>query len=144
MPTFHITAASLPVSRRRAIAIRLTRWLRGRGVPPGNVVVHFAEHVPNTVFSGAMPVEALGAGDTGLRHASVVCQLGPDRDATFRTDLAEEVAAALDADEGTGFLYLEFRPTRPDHVHVWRGGALDRADASSDADIHNEPLRTMP
>jgi hypothetical protein len=75
-----------------------------------------------------MPVEALGAETAGLRHASVVCQVGPNRDERFRAELAAEVAAALGADAGTGFLTIEFRPTRPGHVHVWRDGALHRAD----------------
>jgi hypothetical protein len=116
------------VPRRRAVAVRLTRWLRARGVPAGNVVVHFADHVPSTVFSGAMPIEALGTDTADLRHASVVCQVGPDRDEDFRAELADELAEALGAGEGTGFLYVEFRPTAPDHVHVWRGNGLRRAD----------------
>ncbi|GAB3439754.1 hypothetical protein [Actinophytocola sediminis] len=131
MPTLHITSGPLPAARRRAVAVRLTRWLRDRGVPPGNVVVNFADHPPNTVFSGAMPVEALGAATARLRHASVVCQLGPDRDERFRDELCAEIADALGADADTGFLTIEFRPTRPDHVHVWRAGAPHRADRSS-------------
>jgi hypothetical protein len=128
MPTFQITGASLPVHRRRAVAVRLTRWLRARGVPAENVVVHFADHERNTIFSGGMPVEALGDAAAPLPHASVVCRIGPDRDPAFRATLAEEIAAALGAGPGTGFLYLEFRGTRPDHVHVWRDGGLRRAD----------------
>lgn len=128
MPTLHITSCTLTASRRRAVAVRLTRWLRDRGVLPSNVVLTFADHPPNTVFSGAMPVEALGSETAGLRHASVVCQVGPDRDERFRAELSAEVADALGADAGTGFLTIEFRSTRPDHVHVWRAGALHRAD----------------
>lgn len=128
MPTLHITACTLTAARRRAIAVRLTRWLRDRGVAPSNVVLYFADHTPNTVFSGAMPVEALGQETAGLRHAGVVCQVGPDRDERFRAELSAEIADALGADAGTGFLTIEFRPTRPDHVHVWLAGALHRAD----------------
>jgi hypothetical protein len=128
MPTLQISGASLPVHRRRAVAVRLTRWLRARGMTAENVVVHFADHERNAIFSGGMPVEALGDPAAALPHASVVCCIGPDRDPTFRAALAAEIAAALGAGPGTGFLYLEFRPTRPDHVHVWRDGVLRRAD----------------
>lgn len=145
MPTFHITAGALPVPRRRAVAVRLTRWLRDRGIPAGNVVVQFTDHTPNSVFSGGMPIEVLGADTNGLRHASVVCQLGLERDAGFRAELADEIADALGAREGTGFLYVEFRPTRSDHVHVWRGNGLRRADTPNETNVsahHNQPRRT--
>lgn len=128
MPTIHISSDPLPVPRRRAVAVRLTRWLRTRGVAPAHVVVHFDDHRPNTVFSGGMPVEAIGGDVPGPTYASVVCQLGPDRDAAFRAEFAAELSAALGADAGSGFLYLEFRPTRADHVHVQRDGVLVRAD----------------
>ncbi len=132
MPTIHITSDPLPVLRRRAVAVRLTRWLRARGVAPGHVVVHFADHVPNTVFAGGMPVEALGGDPPALNYASVVCCVDPDREAAFRAELAAELAAALGAGSGTGLLYLEFRPTRPDYVHIWRDGVLRRADTPTD------------
>lgn len=142
MPTFHITTATLSAAGRRAVAVRLTRWLRERGIPSSNVVVHFADHAPNTVFSGGMPIEALGADTAELRHASVVCQIGPDRDADFRTELAEEIVEALGAGQGTGFLYVEFQPTQPDHVHVWGANGLRRADLPLKTTAHDHE-RTM-
>jgi hypothetical protein len=128
MPTIHIATEPLGAARRRAVTLRLTRWLRARGVAPAHVIVHFADLPPNTAFSGGMPVEALGTGAPALRCASVVCHLSPDRDAGFRAEFAAELAAALDAVPGTGFLQIEFRTTRPDHVFIWRDGALGRVD----------------
>ena len=128
MPTITITCDPLPVPRRRAAALRLTRWLRDRGVEPGHVVVHFADHQPGAVFTGGMPVEAVTKGADGLRFASVVACVGADRDDDFRAGLADEVAAALGVTDPEAFLYLEFRPTPREHVHIWRSGALRRAD----------------
>ena len=133
MPTLRISAPTLPAGRRRAVAVRLTRWLRDHGVPPGHVVVHFDDLPPNSVFSGAVPVEALAAPAADLPCASVVCQVGPDRDEPFRSALAREIADSLGADDDTGFLSIEFRVTRPEHVHVWRQGGLCRADQPLDA-----------
>jgi hypothetical protein len=114
------------------VAIRLTRWLRERGVPPAHVTVHFEEQPPNSVFSGGLPVEALGGSGSDLPYASVVCRISPDRPETFRRELAAELADALGAGPGTGYLSIEFRPTRPDHVYVWRSDALVRADRLAD------------
>lgn len=131
MPTIHIRSSPLGLPRRRAVAVRLTRWLRQRGVAPQRVVVHFSDHAPNSVYSGGMPVEAVGDPAAVLRYASVVCLVGADRDAEFRTGLADELATALGAGPGTGFLYVEFRPTRQDHVHIWLDNSMSRADGIS-------------
>lgn len=128
MPTITITCDPLSVPRRRAVALDLTRWLRDRGVEPAHVVVHFADHQPGTVFTGGMPVEAVAKDADGLHFASVVACVGTDRDEEFRAAFAERVAAALGVVHPSAFLYLEFRPTSREHVHIWRSGVLRRAD----------------
>ncbi|MEJ7705050.1 MAG: hypothetical protein WKF47_15985 [Geodermatophilaceae bacterium] len=108
--------------------MRLTRWLVARGVRAAHVIVRFTEDPPNTVFSGAMPVEAL-PGETGLHHASVTCCVGPDRGEEFHAALGEEIALALGMTEQTPFLYIEFRPVLPSDVYLAATGRLARADA---------------
>lgn len=128
MPTITIDTPALRPAKRRAISVRLTRWLSGHGVTPAHVVVRFIETPDSTVFSGGMPVDALPHGEKGLRHASVTCCVAPERDVEFRAALAEEIAAALDMTPDTPFLYIEFRPTPPGHVYVAHQGRLRRAD----------------
>jgi hypothetical protein len=139
MPTITITSTPLTVPRRRAVAVRLTRWLRDRGVTPAHVIVHFTDHRPDTVFSGGLPVELITRTAAGLPYASVVCRIGPDRDAAFRAGLAEQIAAALEVRDPSALLYIEFRPTGPDHVHVWRNGALRRADSPLQPEEREHP-----
>ncbi|GGM13680.1 hypothetical protein GCM10010129_67170 [Streptomyces fumigatiscleroticus] len=127
MPTIDILAPDLSVPARRAVAVRLTRYLTARGVPAGHVVVHFTAAEPGSLFTGGMPVEALPAAGPGLHHARVTVCVGPDRDHTFRSELAQEIAAALGMTEHTPFLYIEFRPTDPALVHLADGGRLKLA-----------------
>lgn len=128
MPTIQISTTPLRVPERRAVAVRLTRWLSARGVRPGHVVVRFAEDPPSTVFTGGMPVEALPHDPGGLRYASVVCCVSPERDPLFRRALAGEIAEALGMTERTPFLHIDFRPTAPSDVYLAVGGRLTRAD----------------
>ncbi|RBM19448.1 hypothetical protein [Streptomyces sp. PT12] len=134
MPTITIDTPELPVPRRRAVAVRLTRWLSRHGVTPAHVVVRFVDTPPNSAFSGGMPLDALPQGDSQVRHASVVCCVGPERDERFREALADEVAQALGTTEQTPFLYVEFRPTPPAQVYLARAGRLTRADGAPVAD----------
>jgi hypothetical protein len=128
MPTITIDTPAPRPSRRRAIAVRLTRWLADRGVDPAHVVVRFVDTGADTVFTGAIPVDALPYGEDGLPFASVSCCVAPERDERFRTGLADAIAAALGATEDTPFLYIEFRPTAPSFVYYARRGHLVRAD----------------
>jgi phenylpyruvate tautomerase PptA (4-oxalocrotonate tautomerase family) len=128
MPTITIDTPIPRPARRRAIAVRLTRWLVDRGVDPAHVVVRFVDTGADTVFTGAMPVDALPHSEDGLPFASVSCCVGPERDERFRAGLADEIAAALRAAEDTPFLYIEFRPTAPSLVYHARRGHLVRAD----------------
>ena len=123
MPTIAISTAPLPASRRRAITLRLTRWLTDRGVAPHRVVVRF-EPPPAEVYAGGWPLPAA---------TSVTC-CGPDRDEVFRAALAGHVAATLGGDD---VLYLEFRTTLPADVYVRAGGPLTRADRP--APVREEP-----
>ncbi|MFD5315501.1 hypothetical protein [Streptomyces sp. NPDC127098] len=144
MPTITITSPELPARRRRAVAVRLTRWLTGRGVTPTHAVVRFVTEEPGSLYAGAFPVEALPApaadptapGRPGaqepLHHASVVCQIGVDRDADFRDQLAAEIAGALGVGPGTAFFYLDLQPTARGHVYVADHGALRRVDTLDD------------
>ncbi|MEU8432829.1 hypothetical protein AB0F18_07905 [Streptomyces sp. NPDC029216] len=130
MPTIEILSPPMTVPARRAVAVRLTRFLAARGVAPGHVVVHFTAIEPNSLFSGGMPVTALTPADAdeGLRYARVTVCVGTGRDEAFRSELAEEIAAALGLTERTPFLYIEFRPTDPSHVHLADQGRLRSAD----------------
>lgn len=131
MPTITLSTPPLPVSRRRAIALRVTRWLTGHGIEPAHVVVRFESPDEVTVFSGGLPIEALPHDGTGPQHASVTCCVGPDRDEEFRAGLARCIADALGADSRTPFLYLEFRPTDPALVYLGGPEGLRRADQTA-------------
>ncbi|GLF97027.1 hypothetical protein [Streptomyces yaizuensis] len=130
MPTITINCPPLPAPRRRAAALRITRWLGDHGVRTAHAVVRFEETAENTVFSGGMPLEALPHRGTGLRHASVICCVGVDREEGFRAGLAHCVADALGVDDDTSFFYLEFRPTPRTDVVLGAGGRLRRADGA--------------
>ncbi|GAA3873287.1 hypothetical protein GCM10022243_43050 [Saccharothrix violaceirubra] len=129
MPTITITTTKLSTARRRAVAVRLTRWLSTHGSERGHVVVRFESTEEGTVYIGGMPVEALPY-DDGLRHAAVTCCVAPDRDEAYRAALAAEIGDALGLTAGTPFLYVEFRPTPLDQVHYGAAGKLRRADAT--------------
>jgi len=131
MPTITIDTPALRPAERRAVAVRLTRWLVRRGVQAAHVVVRFVDTPEGSVFSGGMPLEALPAGTSPIRHASVICCVGPDRDEEFQAALAAEIGEALGANEDTPFLYVEFRPTRPSHVYLLRQGRWCRADEAA-------------
>jgi hypothetical protein len=159
MPTITIDTPTPRPARRRAIAVRLTRWLADRGVDPAHVVVRFVDTGGDTVFTGAMPVDALPHGEDALPFASVSCCVGPDRDERFRDELADEIASALRVTEDTPFVYIEFRPTAPSLVYFARHGRLVRADqpdprrsketraddtADRHRDRHADPVRAEP
>jgi len=128
VPTITIDTPAPRPARRRAIAVRLTRWFADRGVDPAHVVVRFVDTGGDTVFTGATPVDTLPHGEDALLFASVSCCLDPERDERFRAELADEIAAALRVTEDTPFAYIEFRPTEPDLVFFARRGHLIRAD----------------
>ncbi|MFF5106729.1 hypothetical protein [Streptomyces sp. NPDC000134] len=130
MPTITITSPELPAPARRAVAVRLTRWLTARGVVPSHVVVRFVTEPPGSLYTGALPVEALpsAGGDGSLHHAGVVCQIGADRDAAFRDALAAEIGAALKVGPGTAFFHLDMQPAARGDVYVAVDGELCRAD----------------
>ncbi len=133
MPTITITTPLPRPATRRAVAVRVTRWLSRHGVAPSHAVVRFADAPDSTVFSGGFPLEALPRGRGVLQHASVVCHVGPDRDEGFRDGLAEEIAEALGLEPDTPFLYIEFRTTAPGHVYTYTShqGELRRADGTA-------------
>lgn len=128
MPTITISTSDLPAPRRRAIALRVTRWLAGHGVRPGHVVVRFEIADESRVLVGGWPVDALPRPPEGLHHASVTCCVSPDRDDDFRAGLAEQIAESLGLTTATPFFYLEFRPTSPAYVHIAASGPLGRTD----------------
>jgi phenylpyruvate tautomerase PptA (4-oxalocrotonate tautomerase family) len=134
MPTVTIDTPALPSARRRDVAVRLTRWQSDRGVPPAHTIVRFTETQAGTVFSGGMPIDALPAGGSALRHASVTACIGPDRDDAFRAALAAEITDALGATDETPFLTVEFRPTRPSDVYAIRRGTPMPVQAPDPAD----------
>jgi phenylpyruvate tautomerase PptA (4-oxalocrotonate tautomerase family) len=132
MPTITIRTTHLGLVQRRAIAVRLTRWLTGAGVRPAqHIVVRFEDVGPGDVYTGGMPVEALARDHPGLAHASVSCCVSGDRDDEFRSGLAAEIAAALPGGTEMPFLYIEFRPTAAVDVWIARHGTVSRADGKA-------------
>lgn len=131
MPTITLTTSPLSASTKRLIATRLTRWFAAAGVAPAHVVLRFADAPPGTLFSGGIPVELIPQGESELQHASVVVQLGPQRDDAFRDALGAEIVGALDLRPDTPFLYVEFRTTSPGDVRIARRGQLVRADGQN-------------
>jgi hypothetical protein len=128
MPTIEITTSPLPTPRKRAIAVRLTRWLTARDIQSSHVVVRFVPEQQNSLFSAGMPIEAMAVSTATPCHATVSCHISPDRDHSFRDELAEELLSALDMVDRSEFVYIEFRPTHPDLVYVAPRGRLHRAD----------------
>ncbi|WP_436501662.1 hypothetical protein [Actinokineospora sp. HUAS TT18] len=128
MPTITIATAALSASRRRAIALKITRWLTDRGVAAGHVVVRFEEADGGMIFTGGWPVDALPVTPGELHHASVTVCVGPQRDEDFRADLAAHIADTLGRTDNTAFFYLEFRTTPPSEVYVAAAGPLRRTD----------------
>ncbi|QUQ68838.1 hypothetical protein [Kutzneria sp. CA-103260] len=128
MPTVEIVTAALPANRKRAIAVRLTRWLVNRGVTASHVVVSFTDESRNSLFSGGMPIDAITPRPPAPAHARVVCCIGANRDDRFRDELADELVAALATADRDGFVYVEFRPIESPLVYLAHGGRLSRAD----------------
>jgi hypothetical protein len=140
MPTIIIRTSPLPLARRRAVAVRLTRWLTCEGVPQaGHVVVRFEDIGPGTVFTGGMPVEALPRDPAVPAHASVTCCVSGERDDAFRSRLAAEIAAVLPGGTEMPFLYVEFRSTAPADVWIAQRGIVTRADGKARLPVHPIP-----
>ncbi|MET0135034.1 MAG: hypothetical protein ABW215_15750 [Kibdelosporangium sp.] len=127
MPTLQITSTALPTSSKRAIAVRLTRWMAGRGIQIPHVVVRFTEEPRNSLFCGGVPIEADSAGTEGPRYATAVCTIGADRDERFRDELARELTDALNAVIRPAFVYIEFRPIDSALVYLALHGPARRA-----------------
>jgi acyl carrier protein len=144
MPTVTIATQPLPDSRRRAIALRITRWFADRGVVPRHVIVRFDPIDTGQVYAGGGPIDALPAPDGDLRHASVLCCVGPHRDDEFRAALAEHIVDTLGVTAHTPFFYLEFRTTPLSDVYLATAGPLHRSDrsASSTEDLSTGDLST--
>jgi phenylpyruvate tautomerase PptA (4-oxalocrotonate tautomerase family) len=124
MPTITIRTGQIPVVERRAIAVKLTRWLVETGVPASHVVVCF-EEIPNgTVFSGGMPVESIGADNSRISSAAIFCRIAPDRDEHFRHSLAQKIVELLPAGHEMPLIYIEFQATPPSDVWIGSQGRL--------------------
>lgn len=128
MPTIEIFTTPMPLSHKRAVAVRLTRWFREHGVHAAHVMLRFADEPVNTLFTGGLPIEAMSHGETGVRHARVFCGIDPKRDSPFRDRLAAEIRMALEEFGRMDFLYIEFRATDPSRVYVGGTNGLRRAD----------------
>jgi len=125
MPTIDITTAPLPESRRRAVALSVTCWMRDRGIDQSHVTVRFAPWPDGTVYSGGMPVDALIARHDptdGPAAVSISCALDPARDEVFRQELAEQLVSALGLGSSTPFFYLELRGVSPCDAYLLHDG----------------------
>lgn len=127
MPTLTVETSPLTGPERRRIASRLTRWFADRGVSPTHVVTRFVDLPPGSLYSGALPVEALAREDAAI-SAMVTCCVAPERDTSFLADLADEIAGALGVTTNGPFLSVEFRPTSSAHVYVWRDNKMRRTE----------------
>lgn len=128
MPTITIETGPLRAARRRSIAVRLTRWLVQHGTAPERAIIRFTEADPSLVHSGGMPLDAVADAAAEVPFAWVTCCVAPDRDEDFRTELAEQITAALGVCERTTLCYIEFRPTPPRLVRLVSDGTTSRAD----------------
>lgn len=128
MPTITIRTGQLTAVQRRAIAVRLTRWLAEAGSKAAHVTVCFEESPAGTVFSGGMPVEALAAGQDAPAVATVLCRISPDRDEQFRHNLAQELVRLLPGGEQMPLIYVEFQRAAPADVWIANHGRLWCAD----------------
>jgi hypothetical protein len=138
MPTLVIATHPLSARRRRAVAVRLTRWLSDRGVDATHVIVRFEELEPQAVFVSGFPAGTDASdGAAALPLALVTCYVDPARDGVFRKALVAEIAGALEATEQTNLLYLRFHATHPEDVHTLSRGRLARADERT-------PVRQTP
>ncbi|WP_369363781.1 hypothetical protein AB5L52_11525 [Streptomyces sp. CG4] len=127
MPTIVVTSTPLTPSARLRAALRLTRWLAAHGSKAAHVVVSFRTAEPMAYFCGGVPLTSYADGtdeDGSARWASVACHIHPDRDHTYRAELAEEVGQALGLDEKTAHLTVRFEPTQPDRVFYLESGSL--------------------
>lgn len=144
MPNIEIVTAALPATQRRAIAVRLTRWLVDRGVAASHVLVSFTDEPRHSLFSGGMPIDAVTPAPLVPSHARVVCGIDANRDARFRDELADELVAALRTVDRHEFVSLEFRPVESALVYVaWRG-ELSRADQLGTAGRAMDLVRHLP
>ena len=131
MPTVDVTSTPLTPSARLRAALRLTRWMAAHGSNAAHVVVSFRTAEPMEYFSGGMPLTTY-EDDTGqdrhARWASVVCHIHPDRDHSYRAELAEEIGQALGLDADTDHLTVRFQPTQPDRVFYRESGSMTSGD----------------
>ncbi|ATL26060.1 hypothetical protein [Streptomyces formicae] len=127
MPTVEVTSTPLTPSTRLKAAIRLTRWLAAHGSDPAHAVVSFRAAEPMTYFAGGMPLTKFEDGtgeDRRARWASVVCHIHPERDHTYRAELAEEIKEALGLAADTAHLMVRFEATQPDRVLYLESGSM--------------------
>ncbi|NHD19424.1 MULTISPECIES: hypothetical protein [unclassified Actinopolyspora] len=132
MPTVIINTPPMSTTRRREISVRLTRWLTVRGSERHHVIVRFEDTVPDSVFVGGMPLEALPGAADSLHYASVLCCVAEEHGEDFRDDLANEIADCLGMTEQTPLLYIEFRPTPRENVRFATRGHMSSAAASAE------------
>ncbi|MEU2711961.1 hypothetical protein [Streptomyces sp. NPDC007205] len=131
MPTVDVTSTPLTPSARLRAALRLTRWLAAHGSNAAHVVVSFRAAEPMAYFCGGMPLttyDDAGDADQQTRWASVVCHIHPDRDPTYRAELAREIREALALSPDSGHLMVRFEPTPPDRVFYLESGAMTSGD----------------
>ncbi|WP_369174877.1 hypothetical protein AB5J49_46350 [Streptomyces sp. R28] len=131
MPTVDVTSTPLTPSARLKAALRLTRWMAAHGSNAAHVVVSFRTAEPMAYFAGSMPLTNYEDGtseDKQARWASVVCHIHPDRDHTYRAELAEQVREALGLDTERAHLMVRFEPTQPDRVFYLESGSMTSGD----------------
>ncbi|WP_431776782.1 hypothetical protein [Streptomyces cucumeris] len=131
MPTVDVTSSPLTPSARLKATLRLTRWLAAHGSDAAHVVVSFRTAEPMAYFAGGVPLTKYEDGtDEGrqARWASVVCHVHPDRDHTYRSELAGEIREALGLDAVSAHLMVRFEPTHPDRVFYLASGTLTSGD----------------
>jgi hypothetical protein len=135
LPTLEVTSTPLTPSARLKAALRLTRWLSNHGADPVHAVVLFRTADPMTYFAGGVPLtryqdDNAEAESRQARWAHVVCHAHPDRDHTYRSELAEQVRQTLGLAEG--HCLVRFESTEPERVFYPHDGSMTNSSNSEE------------
>lgn len=107
MPTITVEGSPIPTEVRRAVARKLSLWLRTQGVDINHVITRFRPADPAGVFSGPFPLADSGA------FAFVRCTVGAHRTADFRRGLSTQLVRTLSPAVPAGRIFIQFEQVDP-------------------------------
>ena len=123
MPTITVLTQRLTEPMLRRFALRTTRWFKDRDVEPSHVVVS-AQELKLPIYTGATP-------RTGT-SAAVICKIGKHRDASFLSDLAEELTDCLRELISADWIQVTFERHVAADTYIFDGKSLWNAKNSSE------------